>query len=193
MASDTQDSQANGDLWSGALHTTEYFYYSCGQCFPGILNKESIVVVNMFCCHDIFSDCWVQNLTLLEVSISYPIVTRKFTSWFKLRVEQYWCIIIMIIHDIPNNHTCMYWPTWRQSGVLFLRPCLLRVSSRRLQIPAGRGKKRFTTLRLRKMAAIMQTKFSNAFFCMKTFDFWLTLHWSLFLGVQLTIHHHWFR
>ena len=49
------------------------------------------------------------------------------------------------------------------------------------------------TLRSRKMAAIFQTTFSNAFSSMKMYEFWLTFHWSLFLGVQLTIFHHWFR
>ena len=40
-----------------------------------------------------------------------------------------------------------------------------------------------------KMAAIFQTTFSNGFSWMKMYEF----HWSLFLGVQLTIFQHWFR
>ena len=44
-----------------------------------------------------------------------------------------------------------------------------------------------------KMAAIFQTTFSNGFSWMKMYDFRLTFHWSLFLGVQLTILQHWFR
>ena len=44
-----------------------------------------------------------------------------------------------------------------------------------------------------KMAAIFQTTFSNGFSWMKIYEFWLTFHWSLFLGLQLTIFHHWFR
>ena len=44
-----------------------------------------------------------------------------------------------------------------------------------------------------KMAAISQTTFSNGFSWMKMYGFWLTFHWSLFLGVQLTIFQHWFR
>ena len=43
------------------------------------------------------------------------------------------------------------------------------------------------------MAAIFQTTFSNAIFLMKMYEFWLRFHWSLFLRVQLTIFHHWFR
>ena len=44
-----------------------------------------------------------------------------------------------------------------------------------------------------KMAAISQTMFSNAFSWMKNCEFCLRFHWSLFLRVQLTIFHHWFR
>ena len=44
-----------------------------------------------------------------------------------------------------------------------------------------------------KMAIISQTIFSNAFPWMKMYQFWLQFHWSLFLRVQLTIFHHWFR
>ena len=44
-----------------------------------------------------------------------------------------------------------------------------------------------------KMAAISQTMFSNAFSWMKMCECCLSFHWSLFLRVQLTIFHHWFR
>ena len=44
-----------------------------------------------------------------------------------------------------------------------------------------------------KMDAISQTTLSNAFLWMKMLEFWLKFHWSLFLRVQLTIFHHWFR
>ena len=37
------------------------------------------------------------------------------------------------------------------------------------------------------MAAISQTIFPDAFSRMKSFKFWLKIHWSLFLKVQLTI------
>ena len=51
----------------------------------------------------------------------------------------------------------------------------------------------FTHLLRDKMAVISQTTFSNAFSCMKKFEFWLKFHWSLFLRVQLTITKHWFK
>ena len=44
-----------------------------------------------------------------------------------------------------------------------------------------------------KMAAILQMTFSNTLFWMKTFEFRLKFHWSLFLRVQLTISQHRFR
>ena len=39
----------------------------------------------------------------------------------------------------------------------------------------------------KKIDAILQTTFSNAFSWMKMFEFRLQFHWSLFLKVQLTI------
>ena len=44
-----------------------------------------------------------------------------------------------------------------------------------------------------KMADIFQTTFSNAFYWMKIYEFGLSFHWKLFLGVQLTKFQHWFR
>ena len=44
-----------------------------------------------------------------------------------------------------------------------------------------------------KMAAFSQTTLSNAFSCLKIFEFRLKIYWSLFLRVELTIFQHWFR
>ena len=52
------------------------------------------------------------------------------------------------------------------------------------------GNRHLNTLRPRKMAAIFQTTFSNAFSSMEMYEFHLRFHWSLFLGVQLTIFHY---
>ena len=49
------------------------------------------------------------------------------------------------------------------------------------------------TFRPRKMDAIFQTAFSNAFSSMKMYEFLVKFHWSLFLGIRLTIFHYWFR
>ena len=50
-----------------------------------------------------------------------------------------------------------------------------------------------THFHLNKMAAISQTIFSGAFLWIKSFVFWLKLHWSLFLRVPWIITQHWFR
>ena len=44
-----------------------------------------------------------------------------------------------------------------------------------------------------KIAAIFQMTFKNAFSWMEMHKFWLQFHWNLFLLVQLTIVHNWFR
>ena len=44
-----------------------------------------------------------------------------------------------------------------------------------------------------KLVTIFHTTFSNGFLWMKMHEFRLKFPWSLFLGVQLTIFHHWFR
>ena len=43
------------------------------------------------------------------------------------------------------------------------------------------------------VAAIFRTTFWNAFSWMKMYELRLRFHWSLFLGVQLAIFHHWFK
>ena len=53
--------------------------------------------------------------------------------------------------------------------------------------------RQLTHLPLDKMAAISQTIFSDAFWWMESFVFWLKFHRSLFLNVQLTKAQHWFR
>ena len=66
------------------------------------------------------------------------------------------------------------------------RECILLVISTTKQT-------QLNSLRPRQMDAIFQTTFSNAFSSMKMYEFLLKFHWSLFLGVQFTIFHHWFR
>ena len=62
-----------------------------------------------------------------------------------------------------------------------------------IQLKAFYKKKFLTHWGRDKMDAISQTVFSNAFSWMKMCEFCLRFHWSLFLRVQLTIFHHWFR
>ena len=44
-----------------------------------------------------------------------------------------------------------------------------------------------------KMVAISQTTFSNGFYWMKLYEFWLKCHWCFFPRVELTIFQHCFR
>ena len=54
-------------------------------------------------------------------------------------------------------------------------------------------KKSLTHWGRKRMAAISQRTFSNAFSWMKIYEFQSKFHWSLFSRVQLTIFQHWFR
>ena len=76
-------------------------------------------------------------------------------------------------------HICITWPQWveKTTPVMIITLCMDGLTH------WGRD----------KMAAALQTTFSNAFSWVKMYEFWLKFHWSLFLGVQLTIFHHWFR
>ena len=44
-----------------------------------------------------------------------------------------------------------------------------------------------------KMAAISKKTFSNQFYWIKMYEFFLKFHWNLFLSVRLTIFQHWFK
>ena len=44
-----------------------------------------------------------------------------------------------------------------------------------------------------KITAISQTKFSNALYWMKSYEFRLRFHWSLFLRFELIIFQQWFK
>ena len=49
------------------------------------------------------------------------------------------------------------------------------------------------TLRLRQNGCHFAENFSNWFSFIKTYEFQIKFHWSLFLRAQLTIFQHWFR
>ena len=62
-----------------------------------------------------------------------------------------------------------------------------------MYIPTNTVPLHLTHLPLDKMAAILQTIFTNAFSSTKMYEFHLRFHWSLFPRFQSTIFHHWFR
>ena len=74
---------------------------------------------------------------------------------------------------------------------LFLEP-VKTVLRHHTMLPGRNGMKshqnqgKLNTLKPRKMDAMLQIIFSNAFFWMKTFKFCLGFHWSVFLGFELT-------
>ena len=83
------------------------------------------------------------------------------------------CLLTAIApYMLRNQHTQWWWPS----------SVLLHIQNQYL-----------THWDRDKMAAILQTTFSNTFSWMKIYEFWLRFHWSLILRVQLTIFHHWFR
>ena len=57
----------------------------------------------------------------------------------------------------------------------------------------GQFIKRVIHWRRDKIAAIFQITYLSAFSWMKVYEFRFKFHWSLFLGVQLTIFQHWSR
>ena len=77
----------------------------------------------------------------------------------------------------------------QQLFILLMHVC---VTQPRCQCSIRNGS-RLTHLLLDKKAAILQMIFSNASSWMKNFVFWFESHWSLFLGLQFTVSHHWFR
>ena len=92
--------------------------------------------------------------------------------------------------------SCLFSEVVEVSEVIYVRnltkesdsigTCLVAGITRQVTCP-------LTHLSLDKMAAISQTIFWDAFSWMKNFVFLSKFHWSLFLGVQLTITQHWFR
>ena len=56
----------------------------------------------------------------------------------------------------------------------------------------GMSHLRLTHWGRRKIVAISQTTFSNAFSWIKTYEFRLRFHWNLFLRFELTMFQHWF-
>ena len=92
----------------------------------------------------------------------------------------YWHPPVIVTHGITHGH-------WDNHTIFMM--CLKQPSI----IWMNEWHPSFNTLRPRKMAAVLQTTFSNAFSWMKIFEFRLKFHWNWFLRVQLTTYHHWVR
>ena len=88
------------------------------------------------------------------------------------------------------THICVTRPQWVKRGVQW---CGALIFFFFFFLGGGGFGQALNPFPLGKMAAVLQTLFSDAFSWMKIFVFWLKFHWSLFLRVRLTITQHWFR
>ena len=89
-----------------------------------------------------------------------------------------------------STHICVTRPQWVKGSIsLTYLLCVLHICN----IAFQRYFRRLTHWGRDKLAAASQTTFSNAFSWVKMYEFWLKFHWSLFLGDQSIIFHHWFR
>ena len=91
---------------------------------------------------------------------------------------------------LTSHQSCCVAFTWEQMN--FSRIMYLQIAFSKL-LPYLPGASELTYWGRKKMAAICQTTFSNAFSWMRMYEFRLKFHWNLFHRVQLTISQHWFR
>ena len=115
-----------------------------------------------------------------------------------------WCLSTSVNRSIQGSDSTYshnpnkWWPLGTQFSKIWIKMHLSLkktyfIMSSAKCLPFRPILKELTYLSLEKMAVILQTIFSNAFYRMKKFEFWLKFHWSSFLRVQLTITPHWFR
>ena len=148
------------------LSTWLYFCFSFARVQLSTINDDSIGLFSLVAhiYHDKLGHHWFRYQIAVYSKSSHYQNKHNFMIW-------------ITIHIMASNlKDCLKQKFWFQKMIL-------RSSSAAL----------FNTLRPRQMDAISQTTFSNAFSSMKTFEFRLKFHWSLFPRVQLTIFHHWFR
>ena len=138
-----------------------------------------------------------------------PQGTRTFGSWFNIKMPSYQYrnpimeirqsydrlistmgFPILVRRHLYTESGPWWWPGDASSqDIITVAMVLIYIS----QEYFSTSTRRVNSLRPRQMDAIFQTTFSNAFSSMKMYEFLLKFHWSLFLGVQLTIFHHWFK
>ena len=110
---------------------------------------------------------WYIVFRLLSIFISF---LSDAVCYFGMTVSVLWTYLHKFIY-IYLHVLCTVVRGW----ACVLSPKLLRLNWLQL-----------THFPLDKMAAILQTVFSDAFSWMKSFVFWSKFHWSLFLSIQLT-------
>ena len=134
--------------------------------------------------------CPIDWLTIIEISHERHCISN---CW------QHECLLNrLFIQTNPSKH--FHWnkpPVMRESphrretfpchNIIMSNHCLGTLPSKHQS-----NHRTINSLRPRQMDAILQTPFSNAFSCMKMFEFRLKFHWSLFPRVHVTIFQHWF-
>ena len=100
----------------------------------------------------------------------------KLFSWHQSHYQCVVCIMNKIQYQTHKQHEVNTYCVVMMLILFLLRPCFLFLFYYLILYHIGAET---------KMAAILQTLFSNAFSWMKMFEFWLKLDWSLFPRVQL--------
>ena len=113
------------------------------------------------------------NLPLPQVYFIQPVMTKWIIGYSAWLIRYYACM------PCSNSRQGLCWPMF---GCAYIAVAI-RVCFHTLRVVV------LTHWGRDKMVAIFQTTFS----WMKMHEFWLRLHWNLFLRVQLTIFQHWFR
>ena len=141
----------------------------CECCQHNLLRTSGAIISN------IYYRCWFQVMQSRSPYATLRLVGVLSVLWF-LPTH---CKVLGIYQETQQRAATGKILNIRHSGlmtgILITRTCILT--------HWGRD----------KMAAIFQTTFSNGFSWTKMYEFRLTFHWSLFLGVQITIFQRWFR
>ena len=162
----------------------------CGRSFKSIIFKLIIQNSRLDPCSEIALRWMPQDITD-DKSILVQIMAwcHEARSHY---LSQYWPRS-MLPYDITRSQWIVINPTFWISWLMMTQWCKESGHQQSCYGPSSPVMFQFTHLPLNKMAAFLQTIFSNAFLWMKSFVFWLKFHWILFLRVQLIISQHWFR
>ena len=137
-----------------------------------------------------------KSTLLQEMALPEPMLTllaafareefhSKFPSYYSARWV--WRLYFEIYCHIFQGKISSFHKSWAETWLLLLAHTRISLQ------PQESVRQGLTHWGRNEIDAISQTTFSNAFSCMKMFEFRLKFHWSLFLRVQLTIFQHWFR
>ena len=97
----------------------------------------------------------------------------------------------VIMHSTCNNVIRRMYHPYLFDQVLHWTPFVCWVIGKWCRHKKHQQQIDFNTLRQRQNGPHFLTIFSNAFSCMKIYQF--RFHWSLFPSIQITISQHWFR